>query len=195
MLSISSICARMVIGLSELKTWWFVNHSHDFIQYAGFCLEKDCSDVNFASENEKNKFPNNKQEVAPDTNLGYFIMKTTIISAMFALICFFSLVSQENTNCTGQDEQTSCLSTCTSCEELNTFTAEMEKPSVGIDGDWIAVSVNVSKCRGFAGSLCSCTTYKGYKRAGLDQYKGKCTNYAGGHQCGHGPAAHGLKEY
>ena len=49
MLSMSSICARMVIGLSELKTWWFVNHSHDFIQYVCFCLEKDDSDINFAS--------------------------------------------------------------------------------------------------------------------------------------------------
>lgn len=62
-------------------------------------------------------------------------------------------------------------------------------------GDWTAVSVNVSKCKGFGGSLCSCKTYKGYKRTGLNQYRGNCTNYAGGHQCGHGPSAHGLSEY
>lgn len=66
-------------------------------------------------------------------------------------------------------------------------------PSFG--NNWTSVSVNVSGCRGLGGSLCSCKVYKGYKRAGLNQYKGKCTNYAGGHQCGHGPAAHGLTEY
>ena len=49
----SSQCVKMVIGLSELKPWWFVNQSHDLIQYAGFCLEKDYSNVNFASEKTK----------------------------------------------------------------------------------------------------------------------------------------------
>lgn len=65
-------------------------------------------------------------------------------------------------------------------------------PSFG--NNWISVSVPVSKCSG-EGSRCSCRVYKGYKRAGLSQYKGDCTNYVLGHKCGHGPAAHGLSAY
>lgn len=61
--------------------------------------------------------------------------------------------------------------------------------------DWNSVSVTVSKCKGFAGSLCSCKVYKGEKRTGLNQYRGNCSNIAGGHQCNHGPAAHGLTAY
>lgn len=68
-------------------------------------------------------------------------------------------------------------------------------PSFGGSGDWIPVSVNVSKCKGSGGSLCSCKVYRGYKRAGLNQYKGNCQNIAGGGACNHGPAAHGLSEY
>ena len=79
------------------------------------------------------------------------------------------------------------------CPETDPAVRNRSNPSFG--SNWISVSVNVSGCRGFGGSLCSCKVYKGYKRAGLNQYKGKCTNYAGGHQCGHGPAAHGLSEY
>lgn len=56
--------------------------------------------------------------------------------------------------------------------------------------DWIAVTVRVSGCDGWAGSLCSCKTYKGYRRRGFqDKYKGNCGN------CGHGPKAHGLDEW
>lgn len=79
------------------------------------------------------------------------------------------------------------------CPETDPALRNRSNPSFG--SNWISVSVNVSGCRGFGGSLCSCKVYKGYKRAGLNQYKGNCTNYAGGHQCGHGPAAHGLTEY
>lgn len=54
----------------------------------------------------------------------------------------------------------------------------------------IPVSVPVSKCNGYGGSLCSCKTYKGYKREGDDVFVGNCSNYAGGHKCGHSPSAH-----
>lgn len=79
------------------------------------------------------------------------------------------------------------------CPETDPALRNRSNPTFG--SNWISVSVNVSGCRGFGGSICSCKVYKGYKRAGLNQYKGKCTNYAGGHRCGHGPAAHGLSEY
>ncbi len=71
----------------------------------------------------------------------------------------------------------------------------MKKNNPSFGSNWTPVSVKVAKCKGYAGSLCSCKVYKGYKRSGINQYKGNCTNYAGGHQCGHGPAAHGLTEY
>lgn len=54
----------------------------------------------------------------------------------------------------------------------------------------IPVSVHVRKCNGSGGSLCSCKTYKGYKKEGDDSFVGKCSNYAGGHKCGHDPSAH-----
>jgi len=69
------------------------------------------------------------------------------------------------------------------------------RKNVPFGSNWISVSKNVPKCNGYAGSICSCKVYKGYKRAGLEQYKGECSNYAGGHRCGHGPAAHCLTEY
>ena len=53
--------------------------------------------------------------------------------------------------------------------------------------------VRVTNCEKH--SRCSCTTYIGYKRDGLDQYKGACENIVNGHTCGHGPKAHGLTEY
>lgn len=79
------------------------------------------------------------------------------------------------------------------CPETDPALRNRSNPSFG--SNWISVSVNVSGCRGSGGSKCSCKVYKGYKRAGLNQYKGNCTNYAGGHPCGHGPVAHGLSEY
>jgi hypothetical protein len=63
------------------------------------------------------------------------------------------------------------------------------------DRNWKAVKVKVAKCNGYGGSHCSCKLYRGYKRDGLDQYRGKCTNMVNEHQCGHGPKAHGLREY
>lgn len=44
-------------------------------------------------------------------------------------------------------------------------------------------------------SGCGCTTYIGYKRDGLNQFKGACENIVNGHICGHSPKAHGLTEY
>lgn len=60
--------------------------------------------------------------------------------------------------------------------------------------EWIPVEVYVNRCDGYGGSLCSCKKYKGFKQAGLDRYSGECSNYAGGHRCGHGPLDHGLPE-
>lgn len=60
--------------------------------------------------------------------------------------------------------------------------------------EWIPVEIDVNSSH-YRSTGCSCKTYKGKKRAGLDEYKGDCTNYINGHKCGHGPKAHGLKEY
>ena len=76
------------------------------------------------------------------------------------------------------------------CPETDPAIRNRSNPS--FRSNLIAVSKNVFKCRGDGGSLCSCKVYKGYKRAGLEQYEGDCSNYAGGHKCNHGPAAHGL---
>lgn len=76
------------------------------------------------------------------------------------------------------------------CPETDTW---QDGPSLQYK-DLIAVTVDVSKCKGYGGSLCSCKVYKGYKYKSLDRYYGKCTNYVHGHQCGHGPKAHGLSE-
>ena len=78
------------------------------------------------------------------------------------------------------------------CPETDPVVRKRSNMSFG--SDWINVRKDVPKCKGFAGSICSCKTYIGKKRAGREQYKGNCTNYAGGHQCGHSPAAHGLNE-
>ena len=59
-------------------------------------------------------------------------------------------------------------------------------------GNLIAVSVKTRKCSGFGGSLCSCTNYKGFRKAGTNTYTGNCSNMVNGHTCGHGPSAHGL---
>lgn len=59
-------------------------------------------------------------------------------------------------------------------------------------GNLIAVSVTIPECSGFAGSLCSCTNYKGYRIAGTKTYTGNCSNMVKGHKCGHSPSAHGL---
>ena len=76
------------------------------------------------------------------------------------------------------------------CPETDPIVRNRSNPSFG--SGRVAVSVRVSGCRGFGGSVCSCKVYKGYRRAGTNIYEGSCTNYAGGHQCGHGPSAHGL---
>jgi hypothetical protein len=77
-------------------------------------------------------------------------------------------------------------------QESTTFSDTNGEPAFCGSSD-IAVSVS-AECQGFGGSLCSCKCYKGYKVAGTDRYHGNCTNYAGGHICGHGPAEHGLSE-
>ena len=66
-------------------------------------------------------------------------------------------------------------------------TGQAYNPS--FNGEWIKVKVHVDKCTGgrFHG-LCSCKTYIGFRRAGLNQYRGRCE------KCGHDPAYHGLRE-
>lgn len=56
----------------------------------------------------------------------------------------------------------------------------------------VKVEVRNVDCDGYGGSLCSCTTYKGYKTAGTNNYHGACQNYVAGHKCGHSPSDHGL---
>ncbi len=56
----------------------------------------------------------------------------------------------------------------------------------------VEVKVTGVDCKGHGGSLCSCTTYIGYKIAGTNNYTGACQNYVNGHKCGHSPSAHGL---
>ena len=54
-----------------------------------------------------------------------------------------------------------------------------------------SVSVSLSNnCKGYAGSLCSCKKYIGYRVKGHTKgwYYGDCRN------CGHSPSAHGLHE-
>ena len=85
---------------------------------------------------------------------------------------------------------------CQNCGGQGTVTVSTgstggSNPSFG-SSNKVAVEVTGVSCRGFAGSICSCTTYKGYKNAGTDTYVGNCTNYSAGHQCGHSPKAHGL---
>lgn len=60
--------------------------------------------------------------------------------------------------------------------------------------EWNPVEVAVNDCDGNGGSLCSCKRYKGFKHAGLNRYSGNCSNYSGGHKCGHSPSDHGLPE-
>ena len=68
-------------------------------------------------------------------------------------------------------------------------------PNINFEGgDWIPVKKDVSKCKGHAGSLCSCKKYIGYKKAGREYYQGNCENYVNGHKCGHRPEAHGLNK-
>lgn len=51
-----------------------------------------------------------------------------------------------------------------------------------------------AKCKGHGGSLCSCSTFKGYKVAGSNRYYGSCQNRVNGHVCGHSASAHGLTQ-
>lgn len=71
---------------------------------------------------------------------------------------------------------------------LNAKVSEMESAA---RDPYVEVS---AKCKGRAGSLCSCTTFKGYKVAGSDRYYGSCQNRVNGHICGHSASAHGLKQ-
>lgn len=80
---------------------------------------------------------------------------------------------------------------CYRCAGYGYLVVNNNQPSFG-GGSLIAVTVNTRKCSGFGGSLCSCTTYKGYRKAGTSTYTGNCTNIVMGHTCGHSPAAHGL---
>lgn len=65
----------------------------------------------------------------------------------------------------------------------------------GIVADQRDVRVEVrAKCNGHGGSLCSCTTFKGYKVAGSNRFYGSCSNRVKGHTCGHSAAAHGLPQ-
>lgn len=57
--------------------------------------------------------------------------------------------------------------------------------------NWVAVEVRGTRKH----KSCSCTTYKGLKRKGINQYSGNCTNIVNGHECGHSPKDHGLTEY
>lgn len=65
---------------------------------------------------------------------------------------------------------------------------ELTNDSSGKD---VYVEVSAS-CKGHGGSLCSCTTFKGYKKAGSNRYYGRCQNRANGHVCGHSASEHGL---
>lgn len=80
---------------------------------------------------------------------------------------------------------------CNRCGGYGYLVVNSGQPSFG-GNNLVAVTVSTRKCSGHGGSLCSCTTYKGYRIKGTNIYKGNCSNYSGGHQCGHGPAAHGL---
>ena len=62
----------------------------------------------------------------------------------------------------------------------------------GIGDNLISDEVNVQKCNGHGGSICSCKKYVGYKIPGTKTYIGPCRNYVNGHTCGHSPKAHGL---
>lgn len=91
---------------------------------------------------------------------------------------------------------------CNNCGGYGAFTCNtcggrgyINSVGPSFKGKWINVSVNTPKCAGYAGSLCSCRRFIGQRLAGTDYYKGSCSNYINGHRCGHGPGAHGLKEY
>lgn len=72
---------------------------------------------------------------------------------------------------------------------LNSVNAkEAETASEGRD---LYVEVR-AKCKGFGGSLCSCSVFKGYKKAGSNRFYGNCQNRVNGHVCGHSASAHGL---
>lgn len=81
---------------------------------------------------------------------------------------------------------------CQVCWGKGFVTIPVQQYNPSFQGNRIPVKVNINKCKGYGGSLCSCKTYIGYKIAGTDNYEGACQNYANGHKCGHSPSAHGL---
>ena len=81
---------------------------------------------------------------------------------------------------------------CQICWGKGYITVPVQQNNPAFQGNKVAVEVTGVDCKGHAGSLCSCTTYKGYRIAGTNNYTGACQNYVNGHKCGHGPSAHGL---
>ncbi len=82
--------------------------------------------------------------------------------------------------------------TCSRCSGYGYLVVNNNNSPSFRGSNLVPVSIRTRKCDGYGGSLCSCTNYKGYKVAGTNTYKGKCTNYVNGHRCGHEPGDHGL---
>ena len=78
---------------------------------------------------------------------------------------------------------------CQICWGKGYITVPVQQNNPAFQGNKVAVEVTGVDCKGHGGSLCSCTTYKGYRIAGTNNYTGACQNYVHGHKCGHGPDA------
>lgn len=74
--------------------------------------------------------------------------------------------------------------------ELNNVNVKETEASTS-EGRDVYVEVRAN-CKGHGGSLCSCSTFKGYKVAGSNRFYGRCQNRVNGHVCGHSASAHGL---